>query len=191
MEGLCVVIRRLAYPNRLEELSPLFGRTKYELSNIFNTTLDFIYDKYSYLLDTLNIAHFYGPVEGRRHHARTRMLRESGVEIDMRSNMTINNEPYCVYAIKGAILSANQARFNERMSAVRICVEWGFGKLLSLFAFLDYKENHKLYLQPNGKYYKVALLLTNCHTCLYGSETGSCFGLNPPSLHEYLLVNKL
>lgn len=266
MEGLCVVIRRLAYPNRLDDLSPLFGRTKFELSNIFNTSLDYIYENYSYLLDTLDrpwlsldqlqvmataiknknsplencwgfidgtvrpicrpahiqrivynghkrvhglkfqsimapngiIAHFYGPVEGRRHDAG--LLRESGVEIDMHRHMTTpNNEVYCVYGdpaypltpyiippFKGAVLSANQARFNKRMSSVRICVEWGFGKLLNLFAFLDYKKTHKLYLQPIGKYYKVAALLANCHTCLYGSETGSFFGLNPPSLQEYL-----
>lgn len=133
-----------------------------------------------------------------RHDAG--MLRESGVEIDMHRNMTTpNNEVYCVYGdpaypltpyiippFKAAVLSANQARFNKRMSSVRICVEWGFEKLLSLFAFLDYKKKQKLYLQPIGKYYKVAALLANCHTCLYGSETGSFFGLNPQSLQKYL-----
>ena len=69
---------------------------------------------------------------------------------------------------------------------VRVSVEWGFNKLISIFAFLDYKKNQKLYLQPVGKYYKVAALLINCHTCLYGSETTSYFGLQPPSLQEYL-----
>lgn len=215
-----------AYPNRLVDLSPLFLSEKFELSNIFNTSLDYKHGKYSYLLDTLKkpllsldqlqimstaiknksspqencwgfidgtwrpicrpahnqrivynghkrvhslkfqsimapngiSAHFYGPVEGRRHDAS--LLRERGVEIDMSRHMTSpNNEVYCVcgdpaypltpYIIppfKGAILSANEARFNKRMSSVRVCVEWGFGKLLSLFAFLDYKINHKLNL---------------------------------------------
>lgn len=54
MEGLCVVIRRQAYQNRVDDLTPLFGRTKYELSNTFNTSLDYVYDNYSYLVDTLN-----------------------------------------------------------------------------------------------------------------------------------------
>lgn len=171
MEGLCVVIRRLAYPNRLDDLSPLFGRTKCRLlwTSGGETT-------------------------------RCWSVKRKWVEIDMHRHMTTpNNEVYCVYGdpaypltpyiippFKGAVLSANQARFNKRMSSVRICVESGFGKLLNLFAFLDYKKNHKLYLQPIGKYYKVAALLANCHTCFYGSETGSFFGLNPPSLQEYL-----
>lgn len=54
MKGSCVVIRRLAYPNRLDDLPPLFCGTKFELSNIFNTSLDYKQDNYKYLLDTLN-----------------------------------------------------------------------------------------------------------------------------------------
>lgn len=54
IEGLCVVIWRLAYPNRLDDLSPLIGRRKFELSNISNTSLDYVHENYSHLLDTLN-----------------------------------------------------------------------------------------------------------------------------------------
>ena len=45
-------------------------------------------------------------------------------------------------------------------------VEWGFGKIVQLFAFVNFHKNQKLYLQPVGKYYRVATLLTNCHTCM-------------------------
>eukprot|EP00697_Spironema_sp_BW2_P008062 gnl/Spiro4/22556_TR11125_c0_g1_i1.p1 gnl/Spiro4/22556_TR11125_c0_g1~~gnl/Spiro4/22556_TR11125_c0_g1_i1.p1 ORF type:complete len:160 (-),score=19.62 gnl/Spiro4/22556_TR11125_c0_g1_i1:29-478(-) len=31
------------------------------------------------------------------------------------------------------------------------------------------------------------VLLTNCHTCLYGSQTGDYFSLHPPALEVYLL----
>jgi nuclease HARBI1 len=57
------------------------------------------------------------------------------------------------------------------MSAVCECVEWGFGKISGNFAFLDFKKNLKLLLQPVGHYYLVGRLLTNVHTCLYGSQT--------------------
>lgn len=41
------------------------------------------------------IAHYYGPLEGRQHHAG--LLWESWVENDMHQNMTSpNNEAYCV-----------------------------------------------------------------------------------------------
>jgi hypothetical protein len=144
------------------------------------------------------IAHLFGPVEGRRHDAG--MLRESRIEHQMYQHMTKpNNDVYSVYGdpayplspyiippFRGGVITANQLRFNKRMSAVRVSVEWTFGKILALFSFLDYKKNQKLYLQPVGKYYRVAAILTNCHTILYGSETGAFFGMAPPSLQDYL-----
>lgn len=59
-------------------------------------------------------------------------------------------------------------------------------KCLSYFSFLDFKQNNKVLLQPVGKYYMVASLLTNCHTCLYGLQTSSFFDVAPPSLETYL-----
>lgn len=89
--------------------------------------------------------------------------------------------PYC-----GARLTEQQQRFNEEMSTVRQAVEWGFGKVISLFAFLDYKKKQKLLLQDVGAMYKTAVLLTNCHTCLYESQVSQFFGVEPPVLEEYL-----
>jgi hypothetical protein len=37
LEALLIMLRRLAYPNRLSDLTPIFARTEYELSLIFNT----------------------------------------------------------------------------------------------------------------------------------------------------------
>ena len=36
MEALMILLRRLAYPNRLSDLVQLFGRRKSELSLVFN-----------------------------------------------------------------------------------------------------------------------------------------------------------
>ena len=33
LEGLCILLRRLAYPNRLRDLTPLFGRSKFDPSS--------------------------------------------------------------------------------------------------------------------------------------------------------------
>ena len=79
-------------------------------------------------------------------------------------------------------ITANDQAFNKEMSKVRIAVEWGFGKITQYFAYLDVKKTKKILLQPVGKYYTVACVLINCHTCLYGSLTSKYFGLNPPSL---------
>lgn len=72
------------------------------------------------------------------------------------------------------------------MSSVRFSVEWAFGKILQYFAYLDFKRNQKVLFQPIGKFYLVGTILTSCHTCLYGSQTSTFFGLPPPSLETYL-----
>ena len=88
----------------------------------------------------------------------------------------------------GANLSEEEARFNQSMSSVRECVEWGFGKVIANFAFMDFKKNQKVFLQPLGRMYIVAVLMTNCHTCFYGSQTGMFFRLEAPQLNDYLAI---
>ena len=72
------------------------------------------------------------------------------------------------------------------MSGMRITNEWGFGKLFSLWAWLDYRHAHSVLLSPVGLIYPVANILTNMHTCLYGSQTGDYFLMRPPRLEDYL-----
>ena len=76
---------------------------------------------------------------------------------------------------------------NRRMSKVRECVEWGFGKIVNLWAFLDLKKNLQIFSSPVSTYYTDMANLTNCHTCFYGGQTASHFKCMPPSLEEYLL----
>ena len=132
------------------------------------------------------IAHMFGPIEGRRHDAF--MLSESGLQSKLQNFNQPNGQPYVLYGdpayrlsrnilspFRGTHISSQQQEFNRKMSAVRICVEWEFGKIACYFAFLDFKKNHKVLLQPVGKYYLIGTILTNCHTCLYGSQTSSFF----------------
>ncbi|KAL1426870.1 hypothetical protein MTO96_000407 [Rhipicephalus appendiculatus] len=86
----------------------------------------------------------------------------------------------------GASLTPSQRAFNNDMSRVRQAVEWGFGKVVPEFAFLDFKKNQKLLRQQVAHMYKVATILANCHTCIYGSIVSMYFELDPPPLHVYL-----
>ena len=144
------------------------------------------------------ICHLFGPLEGRRHDAF--MLRESGLlqELERKMNKA-NGDPYVIYGdpaypvrrhiqapFRGAQLTPAEQIFIEAMSAVRTSVEWGYGKIVRYFAFLDFSKNLKVLLQPVGKLYVVAALLANCHTCLYGSQTSQFFDLDPPELETYL-----
>ena len=147
------------------------------------------------------ICNLFGPIEERRHDAF--MLTESGLLEQLQERMNKpNGDPYVLYGdpaypirnhmiapFRAAQLSDDEKQFNKNTSAVRVCVEWGFGKLVQYFAFVDFSKNLKVLLQPVGKLYIVAALLINCHTCLYGSQTGEYFELNAPQLEAYLSNN--
>ena len=143
------------------------------------------------------ISHLFGPIEGRRHDVF--MLGESNLLPLLERIVKPNGDPYVVYGVpaygisrhiispfRGANLTEPQKHFNSEMSKVRICVEWGFGKIIQYFAYLDFQRNLKILLQPIAKYYVIGALLTNCHTCLNGSVTVTYFDLEPPSLERYL-----
>ena len=127
------------------------------------------------------------------------MLAESGLAPKLYQYNQGNGQPYVVYRdpaygisrnilapFRGAQLTTTEQDFNKSMSQVRISVEWTFGKITQYFTYVDLKRNNKVLLQPVGKYYIVAALLTNCHTCVYGSLTTSFFNVAPPSLESYL-----
>ena len=139
----------------------------------------------------------YGPVSGRRHDAY--MLRVSGLQSKLATITKPDGSPYIVYGdpayglsrtilapFRGSHLTSQEQDFNRAMSQVRISVEWTFGKIVTYFSYLDFKKSNKVLLQPVGKYYLVAAILTNCHTCLYGSQTSTYFNVDPPCLETYL-----
>lgn len=144
------------------------------------------------------IGYLHGPWNGRRHDAG--MLNESGIIDTLHEHFEVNSNRYFLYADPGYSqnplmftlysrnnhLSFAQQQFNKKMSRVRISIEWGFGKVCSIFAFLEFHKNLKIRLQPIGIYYRVACILANCHTCAYGSIVSDYFGLESPSMREYL-----
>lgn len=54
IEGLCILLRRFAYPCRLSDLIPRFGRSVPELSEIISEVSSHIFDNYGYLLRSLD-----------------------------------------------------------------------------------------------------------------------------------------
>ena len=143
------------------------------------------------------ICHWSGPYAGSRHDAGIlgtsqllQVLEQSFVHQERTFN--IYGDPAYPSSIilqapfRGAHITEVEQVFNRMMSRVRVAVEWSFGGLLQLFPFLDYRTNLKLHLQPLGVFFSVATILFNCHTCFEGSVASSHFGVEPPSLNEYL-----
>lgn len=59
IEALCILLRRLAYPNRLVDLEPLFGLSSSAISNIVNHVVNVIIQNKGHLLENLgNITYF-------------------------------------------------------------------------------------------------------------------------------------
>ena len=54
LEGLCMLLRRTAYPCRYSDLIPRFGRPVPELSMITNCVVDYLYDNHGYRLTQWN-----------------------------------------------------------------------------------------------------------------------------------------
>ena len=85
------------------------------------------------------------------------------------------------------VMSAVQRAFNKDMSPERVTAEWGFGKIVQLWPFLDYRKKNKVLLSPVGLHLQVGNILTNMHTCLSeGNAVSLRYGLRPPSLDVYM-----
>ncbi len=264
LDGLCVVLRRLAYPNRLGDLVPMFGRSVPEISEIFNCTLHDLHTRHAHRVSSINqswvhheefaqavydkgaalknvwafvdgtvrrvcrpkigqrelfsghkryhcvkyqhvmcpnglVVHSFGPFHGRRHDSA--MFRESGLEQLLRTVFDSQSNQLALYGDGGymqrpwlftpfrrtQINTPERQVYNTLMSNSRVSVEWGFGKVCSLFSFVNYYANQKVFLQPLGPYFTMATIFTNIHTCLYGSEVSKFFGVDPPTVEEYLM----
>ncbi|GAB6028466.1 hypothetical protein CHUAL_014092 [Chamberlinius hualienensis] len=265
-DALCVLLRRLASPNRLSDLENLFGLSASYISTICNTVMDLIVRNRGELLTDLNhlswlnkkklgyysqiveakgaplkncwgflfgatrgicrptineeeyyseleqehclkylsilcpdgiIASLQGPYPGRTFDAD--IFKQSGIYQQLESTTKFRDEKFVLYGkddypksdlilkpYSNTYLNADEQTFNDNMSSVNQAVEWGFEKVLSEFAFLDFKPNQKFLLQNVSSMYKAATLLTNCHTCLYGCETAQYFDAKPPVLEDYL-----
>ena len=90
----------------------------------------------------------------------------------------------CPFARRAVLSPAKQA-FNESMNQVRVSVKWVFGDIVNYFKFTDFKKDLKIGLSAVGKFYVVSALFHNAMTCLYGNNTSTYFGVQPPTLDEY------
>jgi hypothetical protein len=142
------------------------------------------------------IIDLHGPEAGNRLDAY--LLAASGIERVLERHCELEGVPYVLYGdpaypisthiakpFAGAGLTPQRLEFNRRMSAVREAFEWGFGKITQYFRFVDFKAGQKVLLSPVGKFYLLAGLLANSHTCLYGSLISRNFVSDPPALEEY------
>jgi hypothetical protein len=146
------------------------------------------------------IACLHGPYVARRHDAR--ILRESGLLETLHRLMPADGSngpvfamfgdlayPQSIYLFGGfvnPVRNSPEARFNRRMSKVRIIVEWGFANVLRRWQHLDFQREMKIFLQPIAQQYINCAFLTNISNCFYGGATNEYFDCSTMSLEMYL-----
>jgi hypothetical protein len=93
-----------------------------------------------------------------------------------------------VRAIRGVMLVDVVKRQNQSLNMLRVEVEHAFGKMKGLWQAVHFKPKQKVLDSPVGvgRVWKVAFFLTNCHTCLRGSQMSAKFGCSPPHLATYV-----
>ena len=85
------------------------------------------------------ICHLFGPLEARRHESS--LLQELARKMNK-----ANEDPYVIYedpaypVSKHILAPFRGPQLTPAMSAVRTSVEWGYGKVITYFAFF-----HRLY----------------------------------------------
>ena len=267
IEGLCMLLKRFAYPCRYVDLIARFGRPISQVCMVTNLLVDHIFDRFGHLRTNLDqpwlsshhlqlfadaiynkgaaldncwgfvdgtvrpicrpkenqravynghkrvhaikfqsvvahnglIANLFGPVEGRWHDSCLLAMSRLLDQLEEHS-FRPDGQPLCVYGdpayphrihlqcpfARRPDLTMEEQAFNQSMSKVRIAVEWVFGDIVNYFKFTDFKKNLKIGLSAVGKIYAVCALLRNSMTCLYGNNTSTFFGIQPPVLEDYL-----
>ena len=75
-----------------------------------------------------------------------------------------------------------QESTNRMISDIRVGVEWSFGKIVGRNKFVAFGKTMKLQNSPVSKYYHLAVLIANAHTCMYGCLQTSYFNVEPPTI---------
>lgn len=76
---------------------------------------------------------------------------------------------------------------NKSMSKFRVAIEMEFGKIVQYFSSVKFKYLNRVFRTKPALKYFLATVFKNIHTCLLGSAVISMFGLDSPTLEEYIL----
>jgi len=140
------------------------------------------------------------PVNGSQNDALavyTEQIEGKLMQLSNESNMAVFVGADKGYANRGLVaspirnringLNQEEEEFNAKLSSARISVEWGINLVVSRFKFFSMWYKIRSKKEMLDRKFKIAVFLTNCITCMDGSNIISdYFGLKPMSIQEYL-----
>jgi hypothetical protein len=140
-----------------------------------------------------------GQTEGR--HQDNWLLHESGLSTWMLGEVSdLCGSQFCVYGDPIFARSREfqkgfprvgrthmQEAFNRAMNAARVSIEHVFGRVVSLWAFVDFAKQMKL-RATRSHLVSQGTVMTNCHACMYGNKVSKYFDVEPPDIYEYIAM---
>ena len=142
---------------------------------------------------------FFGPIEGRHHDAFVTQTMNMVQQLQRLSRILqilcagFGNSafygflPELQHSYKDVpATTPAQTVFTEEMKKGRIVIEWLYGERDCWWKVLKNKHAMKVYLSPVRAITFTCVLLTNCLTCLRGSNATSHFNCLAPLLEDYL-----
>ena len=145
------------------------------------------------------IVHSTAAHSGRDHDAR--VMRDSGLLDRWNASpvlMNFNLVADSAYPNRNGVVSLytqvqrqnhiHCAAFNHRMSPLRQPVEWGYGRMMKLWGFLNTTEQMRSGVVSVSDLWLLSVWLTNLVTCAEGRNIISDYygTMKPPTLEEYL-----
>lgn len=120
-----------------------------------------------------------------REHAKD----TQGMNLALFGDAAYQTSGHMLKAIGGVDLAAADVQFNKAMNAQHTSAEHAFGKVTGIFSALSFSRTQKILATCVSDQYRFAVLLTNAHTCLYGSQMTDSFNADPPTLEQYFNNN--
>ena len=149
------------------------------------------------------IRDFAGPFDGRRHDGHVYQHSHLEERLEQCCTTAADDVNYHIFGDsaypRGRFLqkmipapsAGPETLHNEAMAKIRVSVEHGFAKVVQLWQLTQSWIRQKVLETDVGIQFRAAVLLTNVHTCMYGSLTGSRFQCDPPTLEEYLHTDNM
>jgi hypothetical protein len=144
--------------------------------------------------------HVYGPSSLRRNDlwqyhesninqklATTQIWRQNQYKIYGDSAYIVLNDTHIRARHHHDNLSPREILENRKMSSCREVIEWDYGNVRTMWAFVDYKKILKLRCKMDvGKLYLLTMILRNAHNSMNESNTSLYFNCIPPTFEIWI-----
>lgn len=143
--------------------------------------------------------HVWGPVSLRHndmytlHHSHINDLIANLQTADILKYAIYGDSAYCITLYDfilarhdNPVNTPRENAENRSMSSCREVIEWDYGDVGTLWAYVDYKKVLQLRKMPVGRIYFAAMLLRNAYVTMNGCNTATFYECMPPTFEHWV-----